>query len=74
MGQKLCTQVLYETWDIKWTVSSRTMATSINAFIPSNVILVMLPFTHYSKFLFHSFIISKVTGLLQVLLVCLMHF
>ena len=28
MGQKLCTWVMYKTWNIKWTVSSRTMATS----------------------------------------------
>ena len=31
MEQKLYTWVLYETWDIKWTVSSRMMPTSIRS-------------------------------------------
>ena len=44
MGQKLCTQVLYETWDIKWTVSLRTLPTSTR----SAVLLPVLTEHHKS--------------------------
>ena len=31
LGQKLCTRVLYKTWDIKWTVSSGMITISIRS-------------------------------------------